>query len=259
MREHGLVADKGLGQHFLCSAPAVEAIVDRLTPYKGLVEIGPGLGVLTGPLSEKAERLVALELDERMARLLTFSAPKAEVRIADALKIDLEEVLNELPSPRAVVSNLPYYITGALLTRIAEAWEHLQGAVLMMQKEVADRVAAPPGNSSRGSLSVYLQAHFEIERVCQVAASAFLPPPKVDSTVLEFRPKTDRYSEDFFRLVRFGFAQPRKTLLNNLVAGYRVERAAAAEWIRTAELKETARPAELTLEEWQQLQSVLAP
>jgi 16S rRNA (adenine1518-N6/adenine1519-N6)-dimethyltransferase len=230
--------------------PVVEAIVARFTDIRGILEIGPGPGVLTGPLSLTADRLVAIELDEAMGRLLPFAAPKAELRMADALQMDLAGILGELPSPRAVVSNLPYYITGPLLTKIAEARQNLDKAVLMMQKEVADRVMALPGNSNRGSLSVYLQAQFEIEKVCAVPAACFLPPPKVDSTVLEFRPKPDLYSDEFFRLVRLGFAQPRKTLINNLVAGRGVNRAIAADWVAALGVKETVRPAELTHEDW---------
>src|SRR5579871_5760124 len=179
---HGIRASKGLGQHFLCSRPAVDAIVDRVRSVKGVLEIGPGPGVLTGPMSEIAE-VTALEIDPRMIELLKDSAPKAQVLQIDALKGDLSEVLAGLPTPRAVVSNLPYYITGPLLTKISEARGRFQVAVLMMQREVADRVVAEAGNSNRGSLSVYLQSQFNIELVKRVPAGAFLPPPKVDSTV----------------------------------------------------------------------------
>ncbi len=250
---HGIRAEKGLGQHFLCSRSAVDSIVGRVQGVRGVLEIGPGPGVLTGPISDHVERVIALEIDARMIELLAESAPRAEVRRLDALKADLGAVMRDLPEPRAVVSNLPYYITGPLLTRVSEVRELFQVAVLMMQREVAERVLAPSGDSNRGSLSVFLQSQFEIERVCRAPAGAFLPPPKVDSTVLQFEPRPDTYSPGFFRLIRIGFAQPRKTLENNLVAGYRVERSVASEWIGRLGHKDKVRPSELGLSDWSRL------
>lgn len=229
---------------------------------RGLLEIGPGPGVLTSPLSHAAERMVALELDERMVAALRDSAPAADVRQADALKADLTAILQELPEPRGIVSNLPYYITGPLLGRIADARAHFATAVLMMQKEVADRIRAKPGHRERGSLSVALQAAFEIRLVAQAPAGAFLPPPKVDSTVLEFVPRpsglpADREAQTL-RLVRIGFGQPRKTLANNLMAGLHIDREAAEKAIDALSLEEKIRPQELTFEQWAALAERLA-
>ena len=253
LKRHGLRPDKGLGQHFLVHSPTVDAIVAAASSYPGVLEIGPGPGVLTGPLSEQAERLVAIELDPTMPLLLAESAPKAEVVREDALQADLGAILGDLPAPRAVVSNLPYYITGPLLGRIADARAGFDVAVLMMQREVADRILAAPGKRERGALSVALQSQFEISRVANVPASAFLPPPKVDSAVLRFRPRFDGLSEDAIRLVRLGFAQPRKTLVNNLVAGLHVTRDEAVARVEAAGLSETVRPAELTEAHWAKL------
>jgi 16S rRNA (adenine1518-N6/adenine1519-N6)-dimethyltransferase len=251
---HGIHAAKGLGQHFLVSAKAVRAIVEALDGLKGLLEIGPGPGVLTSPLSDSAERLVALELDDRMIHALAESAPRAEVRKEDALKADFRAILATLPAPRGVVSNLPYYITGPLLTRIAEVRDLFDAAVLMMQREVAARVLAGPKTSERGSLSVFLQSQFKITVVAQVPAGAFMPPPKVDSTVLLCVPKPlpvpVEEEERFFRLVRLGFGQPRKTIVNNLVAGYGMAREAAVATVASASLSERARPQELGVENW---------
>lgn len=258
---HGLGASKGLGQHFLVSSKVVSAIVASLEGCAGVLEIGPGPGVLTGPLSESASRMVALELDERMLEALKESAPRADVRKSDALEADLLAVLEELPAPRGLVSNLPYYITGPLLTRIAEAREGYSKAVLMMQKEVAQRVLAGPKTSARGSLSVYLQSQFEVRMLVSAPAGAFLPPPKVDSAVLEVVPKPlpveAESAIEFFRLIRLAFAQPRKTLINNLVAGYRMSREAAAFTVAGAGFKETSRPQELSNSEWVQLYEAL--
>ncbi|MFI5384668.1 MAG: 16S rRNA (adenine(1518)-N(6)/adenine(1519)-N(6))-dimethyltransferase RsmA [Fimbriimonadales bacterium] len=250
MARHGISAAKGLGQHFLCSGKVVEAISLRFAGFRGLLEIGPGPGVLTSALSQTCERMIALEVDRRMASALAESSPRAEVRYLDALESNLSSVLEELPVPRGVVSNLPYYITGPLLTRVAEAWTSWDKAVLMMQKEVAARVLAPPGNSDRGSLSVYLQSQFTISKVCDVSPGAFLPPPKVESTVLEFVPLGVSFDPAFFDFVRAGFKQPRKTLANNLLAmGLSREEIAAR--LSAAGLDERVRPHMLTLGEWQ--------
>jgi 16S rRNA (adenine1518-N6/adenine1519-N6)-dimethyltransferase len=261
LAKHGLSASKGLGQHFLCSGPVVSSIVDSLAGLPGILEIGPGPGVLTSPLSESAERLIALELDSRMIEALKDSAPSAEVRMVDALEADLDAILAELPRPRGLVSNLPYYITGPLLTRITESRAGFDKAVLMMQKEVAQRVTAKPGSSDRGSLSVYLQAQYDIAALIDAPGGAFLPPPKVDSRVLMFTPKQtglDPTQEaKLFPLIRKCFAQPRKTLVNNLVAGYGVDRDRAVEWVEAAGLTEKSRPQEMTLDQWKSLSFVM--
>lgn len=255
LARYGLSADKRLGQHFLCSSRVVDAIEKRLSSCKGVLEIGPGPGVITSRVDAFAEKAIAIELDRGMVAALAESAPHTDVRELDALKVDLTSILNELPEPRGLVSNLPYYITGPLLTRIAEARTGYERAILMMQKEVAERVMAGPKTSERGSLSVYLQSQFEIEKVVSAPAGAFLPPPKVDSTVLEFRPLPVERSPLFFKLVRSGFTQPRKTLTNNLVAGFALQREQALERIKAAGLGELARPQELTLAEWEALEA----
>jgi 16S rRNA (adenine1518-N6/adenine1519-N6)-dimethyltransferase len=252
---HGISADKRLGQHFLCSSRVVDAITERLSLCKGVLEIGPGPGVITSRTAVFAEKAIAIELDAGMIEALKESAPSVDVRKEDALKADITALLEELPEPRGLVSNLPYYITGPLLTRIAEARHRYEKAVLMMQKEVAERVLAGPKTSARGSLSVYLQSQFSIEKVVSAPAGAFLPPPKVDSTVLEFVPKQVGIEDEagYFKLIRFGFTQPRKTLANNLLSGYSISREEALQWILAAGLGELARPQEMTLDDWRRL------
>ena len=252
LTRQGVSARKGLGQHFLCSEEAVSHIVDCLNGFSGALEIGPGPGVLTGPLSERLQAVVALEIDPAMAEALKESAPRARVLRQDALKADLGSILDTLPTPRAILSNLPYYITAPLVQAIAEARFHYSKAVLMMQSEVADRFMAPAGDSARGSISVYLQALFSVSLVARVPAAAFLPPPKVDSTVLEFSPlpATD-LSSSFFDFVRQGFSQPRKTLSNNLASKVGKELAIGA--IEYLTLSPTVRPHELTLDRWIEL------
>lgn len=249
LARHGISAAKGLGQHFLCSGKVVEAIRLRFAGFNGLLEIGPGPGVLTSALAESREKVIALEVDSRMRAALAESAPTADVRFVDALSADLGAVLEDLPTPRGVVSNLPYYITGPLLTRIAECSRHWDKAVLMMQKEVAERILAEPGNSDRGSLSVYLQSQFAIAKVILVPPGAFLPPPKVESMVLEFVPLRVEHSPRFYEFVRAGFKQPRKTLANNLLA-IGLSREEIDSRLSRAGLDDRVRPHMLTLEAW---------
>jgi 16S rRNA (adenine1518-N6/adenine1519-N6)-dimethyltransferase len=203
--------------------------------------------------------MIAIEVDPRMIEALRESAPAADVRQLDALKTDLSSVLKELPTPRGVVSNLPYYITGPLLTRIAEARGSFSKAVLMMQKEVGERVLAMEKTPARGSLSVYLQSQFDIRRVAVAPAGAFMPPPKVDSVVLEFVPKKEAIENEalFFKVVRIGFTQPRKTLINNLM-NMSLSREQVTIALPEAGLGEKARPQELNLFQWQVLTNRIA-
>ena len=263
LARHGLEADKSLGQHFLISESAVEAIVDAAASYSTVLEIGPGPGVITSPLSLRVESYVALEVDRSVASALKESAPSANVRFEDALQVDLAEILRLLPQPRAIVSNLPYYITGPLLAKIAEARAEISRAVLMMQREVGTRILSRPGGSARGALSVMLQRQFSIERLIDVPAKAFYPPPKVDSVVLVLTPRISDESQEFERwldrLVHFGFVQRRKTLVNNFTGRLRVDRITAEGWIETAGLTEMARAQELTEEQWVALARLIPP
>jgi 16S rRNA (adenine1518-N6/adenine1519-N6)-dimethyltransferase len=256
LAKHGLGARKGLGQHFLCSPSVVNAIVACLDGFQGALEIGPGPGVLTAAISEAVQKTIALEIDAEMLPALAESAPKAEIKRVDALKADLSSILQELPAPKAVVSNLPYYITGPLLGVIADARSHFSTAVLMMQREVANRIAAPAGDSDRGSLSVFMQAQFHLRKVVDVPKGAFLPPPKVESRVLQFTPTSQSFEHEFFAFVRKGFTQPRKTLANNLVSP-RQTRDEVEHALREAALDDRIRPHALTLEQWQALWNLL--
>jgi 16S rRNA (adenine1518-N6/adenine1519-N6)-dimethyltransferase len=200
---------------------------------------------LTKPLSEQAQ-VVALELDPRMAPVLSESAPRAVVVFGDALAADLADLLSGLPEPRGIVSNMPYNITGPLLDRFTAVRGLVSRLVLMMQREVAEKIMAQPGDSSRGALSVRIQAWFDVRRVCLVPRGAFQPPPKVESAVLRLIPRDDPLPERFEEIVGAGFSQPRKTLANNLPAPR--DRAIAA--LDSLGLAETVRAHQLTEEQW---------
>lgn len=238
---------KSLGQHWLVSGEHVRRIVDAVGEARGVVEIGSGKGILTGPLSGKAP-LIALELDQRMVAATIRAAPNADVVEADVLNADLRAFLARLAEPRVVVSNLPYYITAAVVMRLCEVSHLFDAAVLMMQEEVAAKLLAEPGDSRRGSLSVTVQRHFKLETVCHVPPAAFKPPPKVHSRVLKLHSKGITIDRALEALVRSGFRQPRKTLANNLGDKALIER---------AELSARVRPHQLREEDWDRLAQLM--
>lgn len=189
-------------------------------------------------------KVVAIDLDPRMVEAAAAFAPGADVRLLDALQADWMGILEGLPHPRGIVSNMPYNITGPLLAKAAECQPRIDRAVLMMQREVGEKLIAPAGDRRRGAVSVVFQRLFTVSRVCLVPPGAFLPPPKVESIVLRFVPRLPSH-EGVFALVRQGFSHPRKTLANNLAAWGKDVVADAAEG-----LSPTVRPHELAEEDW---------
>lgn len=224
----GLKPQKSLGQHFLTQPKQARRIVAALdlTPADVVVEVGPGLGALTRPLAEQAARLVALELDRRLAEFLKqeFQAhPQVLILCQDILTYDLTALAREAGRPLKVVGNLPYQITSPLLFKLAAEKAAIERAVLMMQQEVALRLMAAPGGKDYGILSVLLQYHFAIESLFTLGPGNFYPPPQVTSTVVRLRPRLVEPAaadpELLRRLVRLAFGQRRKTLANSLGAG----------------------------------------
>ncbi len=257
LRRYGIAATHGLGQHFLCSPKVVDKIIAATHGCCSALEIGPGPGILTGPLSVALSSVVAIELDSRMLTALAASAPACKVICADALKADLGAIVADLAGPVALVSNMPYYISAPLLQLAADLGDSIDRAVLMMQREVANRIMAKAGNRDRGSFSVYLQAKFEMSLIADVPAGAFMPPPKVESKVLLLKPRPCNHDPLLFDFVRKGFTQPRKTLVNNL--GF-LGRNCVESSIAKIDATPTVRPHELTFEQWIQLYaSVMSP
>lgn len=207
--------------------------------------------MLTSPLSEKA-KVTALELDKRIVEIARQNAPLADIVQADALEQDWPSLLQRLPGPQGIVSNMPYNITGPLLEKVFGSAPHIERAVLMMQREVADRVRATAGDSNRGALSVVSQALFEVSTVCQVPPGAFRPPPKVHSTVLLFKPKPDAtLGPNFLTVVRAGFRHPRKTLANNL--SDILDKPRLTGLLASLGLPESVRPHQLDQSAWEKL------
>lgn len=213
------------GQNFLTDQRIIHRIVAALEPRadETILEIGPGRGALTAPLLEKAGSLVAIEFDRNLIPLLTerFSAKRNfKLEQSDALVTDVCDVIRPATEAR-VVANLPYNIATAILQRLIEQRHCLSEMLLMLQKEVVERITAQPGSGERGYLSVFVQAYCETEKLFDVAPSSFRPAPKIWSSVLRLRlrPRLAAEVRDeklLWQVVSAGFAQRRKTILNNL-------------------------------------------
>lgn len=245
-----------LGQNFLNDAEAVERIAGALGDISGhtVIEIGPGGGALTGALAARAGRLIAIELDRELAAGLRarFAQDKVTIVEQNALEFDFAAASAAAGERLTVVGNLPYGITSQILLKLAASQAALDRAVLMVQREVADRIVANPHSRDYGLLSVTVQMYGPVERLFTLPPSAFIPPPDVHSTVFRWR-FAPRFAElgveehGFLRFVRQAFAQKRKTLANNLrAAGIAPAEISAA--LARAEIGAQARAEEISIE-----------
>lgn len=250
------LAKKSLGQHWLDDVASLEAICRAadIQPDDTVLEIGPGPGSLTKLLVKKAGRVIAVEFDAKLAADLPgrIKADNLEVVEQDILSFDL----NGLPADYKIVANIPYYLTSNLIRVISETPNPPTSATILVQKEVAQRVAAEPGAMS--ILGVTAQFYWQVGLAQVVRAELFKPPPKVDSQVLilKRRPEPlfpDVDAKSFFRLVKAGFAQRRKTLLNSLSAGLHTDRTKIARLLEVAGIETGRRPQTLSLEEWRRI------
>jgi 16S rRNA (adenine1518-N6/adenine1519-N6)-dimethyltransferase len=257
-----------LGQNFLVDDAARHAIVDSLGDLgeRTVIEIGPGHGAITSILASRCRRLIAIEVDRALAAELRFqfrAQSQVEIVEADVLAVDLDALIPQ-GETADVVGNLPYYITSEILLRLFAAGARgvLARAIVMMQREVADRLAASPGVRDYGLLSATAQMNARVETLFTLPPTAFSPPPDVFSTVLrlEFAPRFEELGVDaagFDAFLRTCFAQKRKTLVNNLrSAGYTPEEIHAA-W--PAEIPALARAESLALEPMARLYRALPP
>jgi 16S rRNA (adenine1518-N6/adenine1519-N6)-dimethyltransferase len=247
---------KSLGQHWLHDDATLDAMVDiaGISPDDTVLEIGPGLGTLTQKLADQAARVVAVEFDEALARELPKRVPAANLEVIqhDILSFDF----TTLPAGYKIAANIPYYLTSNLLRVLCETSNPFVQAALLMQKEVAERVCARPGSMS--ILSVSVQFYCEVHLGEIVPAYLFTPPPKVDSQILQLvrRPAPlfpDVDTKLFFRTVKAGFSQRRKTILNSLSAGLSLSREETLPLLEKASIAPTARAQTLSLDDWYRL------
>ncbi len=221
LARHNLRAKKGMSQNFLTSRHAVEKIADALAITEGerVVELGPGLGTLTAALLRRGARVLAIDADRDMLAVLAqefASYPALDARFGDATELDLAAL--DL-SNVGVCGNLPYAVTGGIFRRLVEQYERVSRAVLMVQKEVRDRLIADPGSKQYGALTVFTRAVFDVRSVVIVPAGAFHPAPKVDSAVVILTPRAQPIALGavFSAVVRASFEARRKTLRNALL------------------------------------------
>ncbi|OQP00447.1 16S rRNA (adenine(1518)-N(6)/adenine(1519)-N(6))-dimethyltransferase [Geobacillus sp. 44C] len=230
LEKYGFSFKKSLGQNFLIDTNILRKIVDfaELSDETGAIEIGPGIGALTEQLARRAKKVVAFEIDQRLLPILEDTlSPYGNIRIIhqDVLKADIHRVISEEFTGMTdimVVANLPYYVTTPIIMKLLTDRLPIRGMVVMLQKEVADRLAAKPGTKDYGSLSIAIQYYTEAETVMTVPRTVFIPQPNVDSAVIRLikrkqPPVKVKDEAFFFQVVRASFAQRRKTILNNLV------------------------------------------
>lgn len=253
------LAKKSLGQHWLNDPTSLEAMLAAVDVVNTdtILEIGPGLGSLTRYLTAAAKQVIAVEFDPFLANGLAARAPAANLQVVQANILEFD--FRTAPAPYKIVANIPYYLTSNLIRVISETANPPDKAAILIQKEVAERVCAQPGAMSL--LSVTAQFYWEASLGPVVAAHLFTPPPKVDSQILILNRRESLFDDTFdpkafFRLVKAGFSERRKTLVNSLSGGLRLPKSEVGELLAAAAIDPKLRPQNLSLGEWRQLYAV---
>ncbi|MCM3389836.1 16S rRNA (adenine(1518)-N(6)/adenine(1519)-N(6))-dimethyltransferase RsmA [Ureibacillus chungkukjangi] len=275
LNKYGFSFKKSLGQNFLIDPNILRNIVSHanLTEESGAIEVGPGIGALTEHLARSAKKVVSFEIDQRLLPVLEDTlSPYDNVKIihSDILKADVEKVIKEEMlgiEDIMVVANLPYYVTTPILLKLLNDRLPIRGFVVMMQKEVADRITAKPGTKEYGSLSIAIQYYVTAEIAMVVPKTVFMPQPNVDSAVIRLikhdEPPVKVISEDFlFEVTRTSFAQRRKTILNNLQSGLpsgKEKKQLILEALESANVDPTRRGETLSIQEFGKLADALYP
>lgn len=275
LNKYGFSFKKSLGQNFLIDPNILRNIVSHanLTKDSGAIEVGPGIGALTEHLARAAKKVVSFEIDQRLLPVLEDTlSPYDNVKIvhSDILKADVAQVIEEEMSgieDIMVVANLPYYVTTPILMKLLNDRLPIRGFVVMMQKEVADRITARPGTKEYGSLSIAIQYYCTAEVAMVVPKTVFMPQPNVDSAVIRLirheQPPVEVIDEDFlFEVTRASFAQRRKTILNNLQSGLtegKKNKEAILAALEKAGIDPSRRGETLTIEEFGCLADALHP
>lgn len=261
---------KSLGQNFLID----DTVCPRMAEFSvddetGVLEIGPGIGVLTRALAEKAKRVVTVELDERLRPILAKTLAdinNTEVIFGDAMKIDLHALIADKFGDCkrvAVCANLPYYITSPIIMQLLESRLPIDNITVMVQKEAAERLCADVSSREAGAVTVAVEYYAESEILFHVGRDSFMPPPKVDSAVIRLSVRKEpKYKVDnekkFFSLVKACFAQRRKTLLNTVSSTLKIEKTALCECLKELGLREDIRAEKLKMEELCALSNLLS-
>lgn len=269
LAKNGFTFKKSLGQNFLINPDVCPAMANAACDSEtGVIEIGPGIGVLTHELAKTAKKVIAIELDERLKKILpeTLSGlDNVEVIYGDALKLDLNEIIKEKLScckSVAVCANLPYYITSPVIMNLLESRLPITSVTVMVQKEAAQRLCAEVGTREAGAVSVAVSYYAEPHILFGVSRASFMPPPNVDSAVIQLKIRKEppikvKNEKEFFRLVKCCFSQRRKTLVNAVsnTAGTDKDELRAA--LRALGLPETVRGEQLTMEQLAALSDII--
>lgn len=267
--QYGFKFKKSLGQNFLVDTNVIRNIIEAagIDKTSGVIEIGPGMGSLTEQLAKHAKQVLAFEIDQRLIPILGETlSPYDNVTVIneDILKADVASAIETYLhhcDEIFVVANLPYYITTPILMGLLEKNLNINSYVVMMQKEVGERLSAAPSTKAYGSLSIAVQYYTDVKRIMVVPKGVFMPPPNVDSLVVKLttleRPRVDVEDENlFFKLTRGAFVQRRKTILNNymsLIQDSKEHKSRIIEWLETSGIAPSRRGESLNLNDYAQL------
>lgn len=273
MKKYNIKANKNLGQNFLINEEVVTNIVDcsNIDKQDLVIEIGPGLGTLTKYLLEKAGKVICIELDTKMLQILKdrFSLyNNFELINNDVLKVDLKNIIEKEKAEGKIknvkiVANLPYYITTPIIMKLLEEELELESITVMIQKEVADRLIAIPGEKNTGAITYAVYYYATSEAIMEVPNSSFIPEPAVTSKVIKLNIRKEpavkpKDKEKMFKIIKYAFMQKRKTLLNSLTNnGVFKNKTQGTEILNSLGIKENVRPEELTLEQFEKISNIL--
>ena len=264
--KHNLTLKKAFGQNFLTDTSLLDQIVEKagVTENDTVLEIGCGAGALTSALARKAKRVVGYEIDTRLKPVLSdvlSDYKNVEIVFSDIMKVPLEDVEKKLGGEYVLVANLPYYITTPIIMRFIENAKNIKAMVIMVQEEVAYRLASKESSSDYGAITVGINLRGSAEVVLKVGREKFTPPPNVDSAVVKITVEKDKFSGvDFDKVrnvVRCAFSSRRKMLVNNLMNTYKLSRQDAEKVLTTANLSLTVRGENLTAEDYVRLSQVI--
>lgn len=273
MKKYNIRANKNLGQNFLINEEVVKNIVgcSNIEKEDLVIEIGPGLGTLTKYLLEKAGKVICIELDTKMLQILEdrFSLyNNFELINNDVLKVDLKNIIKKEKEEGKIknvkiVANLPYYITTPIIMKLLEEELELESITVMIQKEVADRLIATPGEKNTGAITYSVYYYADSEAIMEVPNSSFIPEPEVTSKVIKLNIRKEpavkpEDKEKMFKIIKYAFMQKRKTLLNSLTNnGVFKNKTQGTEILNSLGIKENVRPEELTLEQFEKISNIL--
>lgn len=272
LKKYNIAASKSLGQNFLINDEVIEKTIDSafVTDEDLVIEIGPGLGTLTSKLLEKAKKVIAIELDTRMLKILNerFSLySNFEIINEDVLKVNLKQIIKEEKNSNniknvKVVANLPYYITTPIIMKLLEDNLDIESITVMVQKEVAKRLVAKPGSKLAGAITYSVQYYCSAEEIIEVSNDSFIPMPEVDSEVIKLSLRKEpqvivKNEEIFFKLIKVSFMQRRKTFINGVSNSGLVEKEKLKNILEQLKIEENVRGENLSLEQFAKISDLI--